>query len=827
VSAVGSVVRAGIARRRVQTVVIGLAAMMAVTASVLGGSLLVASRAPFDHAFARQRGAHLVAQFQGSAAQQAAASAHSPGVTAAAGPFPTVSAYPAPASEAGTGVQGRAAGAQDQPAGVRMPPLRTVGRASAGGPVDDISLLSGHWAAAPGQIVVSPDYNGPDLSVGTVLRFPEAAGAPTLTVVGVARSVSRTADAWVLPSQISALTAPGTADGLQMLYRFSSAGTAAAVAADRSAIAAAVPADAVAGWQSWLDVKRSSDTSTALYVPFLTAFGLLGVAMSVLIVGNVVAGAVGTGTRRIGVLKAIGFTPAEVVRAYMGQALIPAAAGTVLGTVLGDLFAGTVLAQTEQVYGTTGLAVAPWVDAAAIAGTLALVTATAFVSALRAGRMRTVEALAVGRTPQAGRGHRAARIAARLPLPRPITLGLARPFARPARAAAMVVAIVFGTAAVTFATGLSTSLQRIQDAKDPRGSAVTVFAAPPPGMTAPGAGGPPSAPGSGNPGSGAPSASSASNAGKQITAVPGDTAAMALAIGAQPGTRAFYGTTHTVVSAAGSSGSIAVTGFIGDASWAGYQLVSGTWFHGPGEAVVPKPFLTATGTHVGDTVILSDHGKDLRVRISGESFTTQNSGMVLFTDAATLTPAEPGLKADLFSIALTPGTDAGAYASALTATLRPTGALAVADSGGGASTLLIMLDVLTVLLTLMLTLVAGLGVLNTVVLDTKDRVRDLGVAKALGMTPRQAVAMVLASIVVVGVIGGTVGVPLGTALQRIVVPAMGNTAGIDLPARIVDAYGPTELVALGLGGLLIAVLAALMPAGWAARTRTAVALRAE
>ena len=38
--------------------------------------------------------------------------------------------------------------------------------------------------------------------------------------------------------------------------------------------------------------------------------------MSVLIVGNVVAGSVGAALRRIGILKALGFTPGQVVRAY-------------------------------------------------------------------------------------------------------------------------------------------------------------------------------------------------------------------------------------------------------------------------------------------------------------------------------------------------------------------------------------------------------------------------------------------------------------------------------------------------------------------------------
>jgi len=61
--------------------------------------------------------------------------------------------------------------------------------------------------------------------------------------------------------------------------------------------------------------------------------------MSVLIVAIVVSSAVSSQTRRIGILKALGFTPAQVVRAYIGQALVPALAGAALGLVAGNLLA--------------------------------------------------------------------------------------------------------------------------------------------------------------------------------------------------------------------------------------------------------------------------------------------------------------------------------------------------------------------------------------------------------------------------------------------------------------------------------------------------------
>ncbi|KUN58467.1 ABC transporter permease [Streptomyces canus] len=785
-----------------QTTVTGLAAMMAVTASVLGGSLLVASNAPFDHAFARQNGAHLTVQFDPSkaTAQQVGATAHAAGVTATAGPFPTASVNP-------TGGPGL-----DLPAGMTMTPMALVGRAEPSGPVDDVTLTSGHWASGAGEIVVSADYGGPQLSVGQKVDFPRAsAGTSELKVVGIARSVSHTADGWVAPREISILAAKGSSSGLQMLYRFANAATTTQLAADRAAVAAKAPAGSMDGTRTWLNVKDSNNSSTGIFIPFLTAFGLLGVLMSVLIVGNVVAGAVGSGTRRIGILKAIGFTPGQVVRAYMGQALIPAVIGTLLGAVLGNLAAGQVLAATEQVYGTTSLTVAPSVDIAVIAGALLMVSVTALVTALRAGRLRTVDALAVGRTPRFGRGQRAARIARALPLPRPVTLGLAQPFARPARAIAMVTAILFGATAVTFAFGLGSSLQRIQDAKKTSADVTVLTVAPPqPG------GGPGSAPGT----SGSASAA---------TTKPGtvDTTAMTKAIKAQPGTRTYFGSAQTQVTAAGTTGAVQVTAFIGDASWGGYQMVSGSWFHHPGEAVVPTPFLNATGAKVGDTVVLTDHGKAVPVKITGEVFVTNNQGMTLLTDARTLASAEPNLHAAYFSISLKAGTDPNRYTDQLNAALQPTGAIAQVGDSGGASQLLIMLDALTALLTLMLVVVAGLGVLNAVVLDTRERIHDLGVVKALGMTPRQTVLMVIASVVVIGVAGGVVGVPLGVVLQRIVVPAMGHSAGLRLPAAVLDVYHALPLVLLGLGGLVIAVLGALLPAGWAARTRTAVALRTE
>jgi putative ABC transport system permease protein len=123
--------------------------------------------------------------------------------------------------------------------------------------------------------------------------------------------------------------------------------------------------------------------------------------------------------------------------------------------------------------------------------------------------------------------------------------------------------------------------------------------------------------------------------------------------------------------------------------------------------------------------------------------------------------------------------------------------------------------------------VAGLGVVNTVALQIRERARDIGVFKALGMTPRQTLSMIVCSVALVGLVGGIIAVPAGVHLHHGVVPVMAHAANSGYPPSMISVYAAWELVAFGLAGLAIAVLGALGPATWAARARTAFALRTE
>ncbi|MFI8458946.1 FtsX-like permease family protein [Kitasatospora sp. NPDC085464] len=799
-SFLGKVVRAGVGRKRVQTLVMVLTAMMSVTACILAVGLLVAARGPYQRSFTDQHGAHLNVLYDPTAASpdRLAAAAHAPGVTASAGPYPAVTVRPRSGE-----------GTELPPPGSLLPPMTLVGRAQ-DGPLDGLRITTGRWVAGPGEVVL-PDGRSP-LAVGDGMQFPDLPGRPTLKVVGLASSVSWSADGWIAPEQVAGLTAPGTTAAAQYLYRFARAGTDAEVEADHAALAAAVPAGALVRATSYRPAQQEADRTASTFVPFVTAFGVLGLAMSVLIIGVVVSGAVTAATRRIGILKSLGFTPAQVARAYVGQALIPAGTGTALGVLGGNVLSVPVLGIARKALRGGLLGIPLWVDLAVPLAALAAVTGTALVPALRAGRLRTVEALAVGRTAPGAK--RAAALAARggpgdagvpglsararngigrLPVPRSLSLGLASPFNRPGRSATTGAAVVLGTAGVTLCVGLTLSLGLLQEGLEAGRGGKVVVQAPIEGGTMPA---------------------------EQV-----DEAAVARAIDARRGTGAWYSSVPAQAAVAGNTGRSEVVAFSGDVSRAGYQLVSGRWFGGPGEVVVGSAFLRANQAKVGDTVTLTDHGRTTPARITGEVLATED---FVYVDRATLAPLGGAVAAEAiaFHIDLTPGTDPKAYADALDGAVRPMG-LSAEPGEQHVNIVVLAMNTLAGVLTLLLSAVAGLGVLNTVLLDTRERVHDLGVLKALGMSPRQTVGMVLTSVSGSGLVAGLLGVPLGVAVHHWVMPAMARAAGIGVPDADLGVFGPSVVGPLVLGGVALALLGAALPATWAARTRTVTALRTE
>jgi putative ABC transport system permease protein len=293
---------------------------------------------------------------------------------------------------------------------------------------------------------------------------------------------------------------------------------------------------------------------------------------------------------------------------------------------------------------------------------------------------------------------------------------------------------------------------------------------------------------------------------------------------AEPATSHVVAQADDSVSVSGLSDQTQVTAFRGAARWTGYDLVSGRWYSGPDEVLVPTGFLEQTGGSVGDTISLAEGRRLLRARIVGEIFDTHDRGLNLVTSWATLRRLHPGIVPDQFDVGLRPGSSAKAYANAVSRRLGPD--YVVELNSRGPTVVDAMIGLIGTLAAL-LAAIAALGVLNTVVLNTRERVHDIGIFKAVGMTPRQTTAMAISWVAGIGLVAGIIAVPLGVALHHEILPAMAGSVGLRLPATFLAVYGATTLLVLAIAGVLIAVAGALAPATWAARIRTATALHTE
>ncbi len=327
----------GMLRHKVQAVVIVAVLFIATASATLGLALLDVNNSPFTRAFAAQHGADATVTVDPgrASAAQLAATAHAAGVTAMAGPFATTTLLLEYQGFVGAG------------------PTTIAGRSAPGGPVDDLVLTAGHWADGPGQLVMngnpqSGNNIGPAL--GDTFTATSLPGKPVLTVVGFASSVTNTAQAWVTPGELSSLLAAGSQPTTQLLYRFASAGTSAQLRADVATVGKTLPAGTIIDWGSWLSAQQSEGSNAAIMEPFVVAFALIGLVMAVLIVGNVISGAVIAQYQRIGVLKSLGMTPGQVIAVYLNRIGWPALIGCLAGVAGGYLLSVPVLHQSARAY---------------------------------------------------------------------------------------------------------------------------------------------------------------------------------------------------------------------------------------------------------------------------------------------------------------------------------------------------------------------------------------------------------------------------------------------------------------------------------------------
>ncbi len=115
-------------------------------------------------------------------------------------------------------------------------------------------------------------------------------------------------------------------------------------------------------------------------------------------------------------------------------------------------------------------------------------------------------------------------------------------------------------------------------------------------------------------------------------------------------------------------------------------------------------------------------------------------------------------------------------------------------------------------------LVGGFGVVNTLMTSVHERIRDIGIMKAVGASRRQIMLAFIYEAIIIGIIGGIFGYGAGTLLAFVIGPLIfeGSKVGFVL------LYLPFSLVL----AVLVAVLATLYPAHHATKIRIADCFRA-
>ncbi len=114
-------------------------------------------------------------------------------------------------------------------------------------------------------------------------------------------------------------------------------------------------------------------------------------------------------------------------------------------------------------------------------------------------------------------------------------------------------------------------------------------------------------------------------------------------------------------------------------------------------------------------------------------------------------------------------------------------------------------------------LVGGIGVMNIMLVSVTERIREIGLRKALGATPRVILRQFLTEASLLGLAGGLLGLGLGVIGSRVLPPLISQPVTVSPVAAG---------AALGIS-LVIGVVAGVYPASRAARLSPIDALRSE
>jgi putative ABC transport system permease protein len=273
---------------------------------------------------------------------------------------------------------------------------------------------------------------------------------------------------------------------------------------------------------------------------------------------------------------------------------------------------------------------------------------------------------------------------------------------------------------------------------------------------------------------------------------------------------------------------INVTAVDGDAA----QVISVSWQHGsqqtPGQlgadgAFVDKDYATAQHLHIGSPIVV-ETPRGVRLHLVLRGITLPPKGSSPYGDVTISTAtfdANYQNPQNLFTFVNMQGGVSPANTARLKAALAnfPDAKLQTKQQfiNNQLSGLNTLLNLLYVLLSLSI-LVSLFGIVNTLVLTVFERTRELGMLRAVGMTPRQVRRMIRHESVITALLGAALGIPLGVVAALLVGAAIRYSA-FTVPVG--------TLIVFIFAAVIAGLVAAIIPARRAGRLNVLSALQYE
>jgi putative ABC transport system permease protein len=299
-------------------------------------------------------------------------------------------------------------------------------------------------------------------------------------------------------------------------------------------------------------------------------------------------------------------------------------------------------------------------------------------------------------------------------------------------------------------------------------------------------------------------------------APPADVAAT---LRATPGVTAVVWETNLTMQLPGGGDTYNLRVRSGDLAAVPQPLESGAQLAAPGDLVVGFGLARAHHIGVGQQLALDVAGAPRTFRVVGVNREIDNVGLMATTLAASL-PRDTVFAAPVFYAVITPGYRAAQVAARVN---RESHGVINAGVISNASLPPILRTIPTVIgaLAVVLALLTGLGVFNTVFLSVQERRREFAISRAVGMAVGQVLATTVVGMVVLAAIASLFAVPSAVVLGRGAMDSITAGLGIGHPSLPV----PLATMLVGPGVLIIAAVAAAGPAWSASTTDIVDALR--